>query len=120
MNERQIDILKKKYNVAYDGINVKFTRTQEGLKQEYLFERASVIVMWGAIAIAFFVFSLVGVAAGSLPGSYVFLLFALVALLIVFWNFYKFAQFFEDETSVKPVLIQIWKFSKMDGKRLPQ
>lgn len=120
MNEKQIEILKKRYNVLYDPANGKFIRTQEGLRQAYLWDTAANMVLFGAFALGVFIFSLLILAAGSAVGSYVFLLIAAFLAFLMFRNFYRFAQFYEDEKSTKVVLLQVWKYSKMDSKEVLQ
>ena len=103
--------------IAAEG---KFTKTEEGLKLGYLFEKASSIVFFGVLAIIIFISSLFELSvSGGAKAAYVLLLITMVILFAVSWNFYRFAEFHEDQKSVMAILVKIWKISKLKEKEIP-
>ena len=118
MNDRQIEVLKKRYNTIYDPDRDQFIRTSEGLRTQYLYEMASAVISFGILTALLLAMLLFFIGTRQVVPSYLSLAMMLALLALTLLDFHNFSEFYRDERSMMTVLAQLWQMSKLKEKEV--
>jgi uncharacterized protein YacL len=118
MNDRQIEVLNKRYNVIYDPDRDQFIRTSEGLRTQYLYEMASAVIFFGIFTALMLAILLFSIGTRQVVLSYLSLMMMLALLALTLIGFHNFSEFYRDERSMMTVLAQLWQMAKLKEKEV--